>query len=140
MDHLTPLKKLRTLKSLGVPGDRANDPVFAALTTNTVVECVNTPLRDVCAKLAAYRGIQVRIDEAALIDARIDRDIGVTYTVTDFPLRTALSSMLEPRGLDWHVGQGAVVITTKKAVAQRHAGLLRLQQALPNLREVEVDW
>jgi hypothetical protein len=48
--------------------------------------------------------------------------------------------MLEPLGLDFAVRQGELIVTTRDVAAKKHPGLATLQQALPNLKQVYVEW
>jgi hypothetical protein len=142
MQHLTRLTKLRWLRSRGSRDDTVKRNVLDALRSPTLLDFVDVPLLDVCDYLQDLHRIKLQIDDVALKDAKIDRLIKVTHKTKAGgpPLRTALHSLLEPLGLDWYVGEGALVITTRDVVARRHAGIEMLQQALPNLKEVEIDW
>ncbi len=142
MEHLTPLAKLRRLRSWGSPDDLLKRKVMHALDSPTQLDFVGAPLLDVCEYLQDYHTIKLQIDDVALTDAKIDRMVKVTCNIKGkgVPFGRALRSMLEPLGLDWHVGQGSLVITTREVVAIRHAGVNRLQQALPNLEKVRIDW
>ena len=84
--------------------------------------------------------VKIEIDDAALKAAGRDKSARVTSTINSVRLNKALPTILGPLGLDWYVGQGTLVITTKEDVARKHAGLIKLQQAVPALKDVEVDW
>jgi len=142
MEHLTGLTRLRILRSVGSPDDKVKTSILEGLDMPVVVDFPNAPLVDVCDYLHDLLRIKPQIDDAALKEANLDRLVKVTYKTprNDLPLRSVLDSMLEPVGLDWYVGEGALVITTRDVVARKHAGIERLQQALPNLKEVKIDW
>jgi len=140
MKHLLPLTNLTKLVSLGSPNDPVKEKVLSTLRNPTMLEFVNTPLRDVCEYSQDLHRIKFEIDEPALKDAKTGRFRSVTCNIKGIRLRAALDALLDPLGLAWYVGPGDVVITTKAAYAIRHANLFRLQQALPNLKQVEVDW
>lgn len=147
MEHLKGLYNLTSLKSLGLPADRgAKRKVMDSLSMPTRMDFVDAPLPDVCKYLQDFHAVRLQIDGAALEEAGIDRSVPVTYTSRKLPkggnlcLDFQLSSMLEPLGLDWHVGRECLVITTEAVVAKRHARLILLRQAVPSLHEVRVDW
>lgn len=56
------------------------------------------------------------------------------------PSRVRDLALLPPLGLDFVLKPGELVITTKEAAAKKRPGLAALQQALPNLKEVVVNW
>jgi hypothetical protein len=124
----------------GVLGDALKDKPFRALRSPTKLDCAECPLVDVLDYLQDLHGIKIEINEAALKEAKIPKSREFTYDITGVPLGAFLTSMFDPLGLTWYVGPRGVVITNKAAYAKRHPNLLRLQQALPNLEDVEVDW
>jgi hypothetical protein len=140
MEHLMPLTQLRELRACGSPDDKADRIVFDALDNHTQMDFVDVPLPDVCEYLQDFHRIELQIDDAALKEAKIDKLIPVTFKTKGVPLSAALHSLLRPHGLDWYVGKDALVITTRDVVAKKHAGIERLQKALPNLKEVGIDW
>jgi len=140
MKLLMPLTNLTNLSSRGLPNDSVKNKIYNALREPTQLEFVDTPLVDVCDYLQDFHHIKFQIDQTALKEAKMLGFRELTCTIRGVPLRTALNSLLDLVGLAWHVGPGGVVITTKAAYAKRHVNLLRLQQALPNLKQVEVDW
>jgi len=139
MKHLLPLANLRTLKSCGTSGNC--DRIIDALASPTSIDYVQVPLPDVCEHLAVQHAIKLHIDDAGLDEARIDREVAVTYSSkTGIALGTALDGMLEPLGLDWVVSPNALVITARSIVARKRSGLAELKAALPRLTDVYVDW
>ena len=145
LTHLQPLRKLRKLviltrSSSDPSGIARSSKVLEQLQSPTILEFQETPLSDVFAYLQDLHGIKVEIDEAALKEAKVDRSDSVTCTCVGKDLYSALSFMLDPLGLAWHIGPRGLIITSKAAYAKQHPNLLRLKQTLPNLKEVEVDW
>jgi hypothetical protein len=144
MRHLLPLKNLRKLISRGCDGNRERVKIFSELDAPTTIQMMQAPLPDVCAYLSDLHAIKVDIDEGALEEAKIEwATMPVTCDTNNTPgvsLGIALDSMLEPLGLAWIVGENSVVITTRETVARKHNGVGELQAALPQLKEVYVDW
>jgi len=70
---------------------------------------------------------------------KLGSDIPVTRKVKRESLAVTLHILLEPLGLDWVVERGVVTITTRDIVAKRHPEVVKLQQALPNLKQVVVQ-
>ena len=140
MKHLTPLKELRTLVSYGVKADLTQKKLFDALQSPTDFEFFNVPLRDICEYIGDYHNIKVQIDEVVLKSGKFGRDIPLSCNVKAVQLGVGLDSLLEPVGLGWVVDKRTLTVTTKDTVRERHPGVIRLQQALPNLKLVIVDW
>jgi hypothetical protein len=140
MKHLTPLKELRTLIARRIESDPATHEVFHALVQLTNVEGLEERLDNVCDYLGDYHRIKVRFDEVALGSAKIDGRIPVTINVKNVPLVATLGLLLRPHGLDWTVGKGTLLITTRDIGPRGTPGTAALQQALPSLKQVYVDW
>jgi len=140
MKHLIRLTNLTTLTCHGFPSNPKKDKAIDQLRFPTHLEFVDTPLIDVCEYMQDFHHIKFEIDDPALKEAKISRLCEITLNAKGVTLRAALNSLLDPADLAWHVGQDGIVITTKAAYAKRHPNLLRLQQTLPNLKKVEVDW
>ena len=98
------------------------------------------PLQDICEYIGDYHNIKVQIDEVALKSGKFGRDIPLSCNVKAVQLGVGLDSLLEPVGLGWVVDKRTLTVTTKDTVRERHPGVIRLQQALPNLKLVIVDW
>jgi hypothetical protein len=137
---LMSLKHLRDLRSCVALNDRVKERVYNALQSPTLLDFEYTPLVEVCEYLQDFHAIKIEFDDTALKDANIDKSCEVTCNYKKVTLRAGLDLLLDPLGLAWHVGSRGVVVTTKAVYAKRHLNLLRLKQALPNLKEVEVDW
>jgi hypothetical protein len=147
MANLMPLKKLTKLYSRGFTVDSNSWRAVNALRGPTKIECIETPLPQVCEYLGNYHNFKFQFDKAALKDMIIDYDpitctddVPITCTLKNVPLDIALRTILEPLGLDWYLGQNAMVITTRDIVAKRHKGVEKLQKSLPNLKQAYVDW
>ncbi len=106
----------------------------------TQMEFINYPLQEVCQYLSDFHGIKVQVDEAALNRVKIDRDLPITFNVKNVPFGEALHSLLPHYHLDYTVGKGVLLITTGDVAAKSRPGVVALQQALPNLKLVAVDW
>jgi beta-lactamase regulating signal transducer with metallopeptidase domain len=139
MNHLAPLKELRTLIGRRVEADPATHKVFHALGQLTDMEFTDAPLHEVCKYVGDLHGITVQFDELALKRGKISREIPVTINVKNVPLAETLH-LLQSLGLDWAVGKGVVLITTKDIVARGTPGTAALQQALPSLKHAYVEW
>jgi hypothetical protein len=140
MEHLMSLTSLTELISQGPPDDRVQDRLYEALRQPTQIDLVETPLSDVCEYVGDMHNIKVEIDETALKDTDVDGSCPVTCNIRGVSLRDALDNLVDSVGLAWYVGPRSVVITGKAEYAKRHPNLLRLRQALPQLKKVWVNW
>jgi hypothetical protein len=138
MNHLTPLTELRTLIGRRIEPDPATRKVFHAIAQPTQIEFTKTTLAAVFEYLGKYHGIQVQIDEAAVSRRIMQKP--VTINVKNVPLALTLQLFLRSEGLDWTVGKGAVLITTREIIPRATPATAALQQALPGLKQVSVDW
>ena len=139
MKHLTPLNELRTLIGRRIEVDLATHKVFHALGQPTDMEFTDAPLRDVCKRVGDLHRIAVQIDEFALKSGKISKETPITINVKNVPLAETLHC-LHSLGMDWAMGKGAVLITSRDLVPRGTPGTAALQRALPSLKQVDVDW
>jgi antitoxin component YwqK of YwqJK toxin-antitoxin module len=83
-----------------------------ALDQETVLDFMQTPLRDVTSYLSDSHEIPVVIDRRALDTAGVKRDAPVTITVWGISLRAGLQLALKPLGLAVVYRHGVLLITT----------------------------
>jgi hypothetical protein len=140
MAHLQPLGKLETLHCVtsitGAKGRR----VVETLGMPTVLNYTDVPLGDLLDILADYHQIPFNLDKQALEDADFSPVVPVTAKQGSVRLREALPSILEPLGLVWTIEDGAVVVTTEEALAERRPNLTKLREAVPTLKHVTLDF
>jgi hypothetical protein len=70
-------------------------------------------LRDVMDQLASKYNIKIRLDAAALRQAKVDPNAKITFSIKDVTLRAALSLMLAEHDLAYVVRDEVLLITTK---------------------------
>ncbi|MBW3600595.1 MAG: hypothetical protein KY475_25445, partial [Planctomycetes bacterium] len=138
MAHLQPLSKLESLRC-------ARSPVLARVLAQirdiSTLECRGTPLEHVMAFLSETQGVAIRIDEPALNSVGASKDLPITTTlIYQVVFTELLDRILKPRELEWTFDNRGLVITSEAAASEGRAGLTALQEQLPNLKRVEVDW
>ena len=85
-----------------------------ALRQPTPLEFVETPLKDVVDYLKDFHHIEIQLDEKALKQAGIDDSASITINRKGVSLRSALSAMLDPLGLEFEIRDEVLLITPKK--------------------------
>jgi hypothetical protein len=102
------------------------DEIDAALRSKTEVQYLKTPLEDVVTNLYLKHRVRMAIDKAALDADGIPVDVPITAMLKDVLLASALNRILHPKGLDWTVTDGVIVITTKSATESPSYSQIRL--------------
>jgi hypothetical protein len=140
--HLSSLKKLETIQIGGSTTDslRAID----TLQTRVKLDFNEAPLREVIDYVSSRHNLLIRIDDKALQDAEISLDGSVTTSASGMSLGAALENILKLHALRWMITPAGLVITTRNKVDAKLAGIDRLRESLPNLKEVyfvvDVPW
>jgi hypothetical protein len=104
---------------------RGGDPLPAerrieeALSSPTELEFIETPLQDVVDYLKDYHKIEIQLDEKALEDLGVGKDIPVTKNLHGLSLRSALNLLLPKLGLTYVVQNEVLLITTAEDAANR---------------------
>ena len=135
MTNLSPLCKLEHFTC------RIGPQMPRVLDELTTFEFEDAPLRDVFDYFTFKHGFTYRFDDCLISGARppLEED-PVTDTGTNVVMRDAIQRILDPIGLGFRVEDDQLVITTREAAERAHAGINKLQNALPNLRDVKVGW
>ncbi len=93
--------------------------ILAALSDNTAVEFVDTPLQDAIDYLAQLHNITIIIEDQALSDAGIPTDEPINLVLSGISLRSAMKIMLEKLGLTWVIEDEVMKITTQTAADEK---------------------
>lgn len=88
--------------------------IAEALATPTVLEFIDTPLKDVANYFSDLHGIPVRISESLTKQIRQGNECPVTLNSKDCSLRSALGRILEPHGLTCEMKDGVILICPAK--------------------------
>ncbi len=109
--------------------DKKNEKLLETLKTSTSINFQATKLRSAIDMLATIHELPIVIDLDELQKAGIDPDDPISYVVDGIPLSSALSLILEPLDLGWHVTDGKITITTAKNAAGPNVEVLYAQYA-----------
>ncbi len=159
LTHIGQLTNLRTL-DLSCPISDDGMPALLSLQQLEVLRCstnpnrqatrvellrmsqyqlVDQPLRDVIDHIRDWHEMPLRFDRAAIQEAGVEPTQPVTAGIYK-RLHENLDGMLRPLGLDWCWQGDGLVVTSQEAAAETRRGLTQLEQNLPHLSEVQVDW
>ncbi|MBI4616471.1 MAG: hypothetical protein HY720_22870 [Planctomycetes bacterium] len=110
------------------PAPRERDRIERAarrLQEGVDLAAVEAPLADLIRELAARAGLEARIDPAALLALAEKGEARATVGAAGEPLSKALRELLEPRGLDYAVGDGFLFVSTSDAVYEAKVEMAR---------------
>jgi hypothetical protein len=82
------------------------------------LDFVDTPLKDLVEQLATDYGIPIQLDKAAMDEAGINGDQGVTVNLHNISLQSALKIMLKTVQLTYIIRDEVLFITTPEAAAR----------------------
>jgi hypothetical protein len=105
-------KKSRVLPP---PIQRIEERAFRSLEQPTTVDFIDLPVSDAVQFLAEYHNLSIRIDDAALREARISLDAPTTLKLNGVPFQRIVNLLLEPRGLGWYIEGSGLIVTTRAA-------------------------
>lgn len=88
------------------------EPAF--LQKPVTLDCIETPLIDVCDYLAGALSASVWVDRKALKAAGIGDESPITISLPNLPARCVLSHFTRPLELEWLVRDDRIVITTRE--------------------------
>jgi len=91
---------------------RLNSAVRRQLSQETVLEFVNTPLKDALDFISTRHKIPIWIDMTSFSEVRIDWTIPVSARHRGVPLDTALRELLKPISCTFTIQQGVLVVET----------------------------
>ncbi len=131
---------LRALVSLEKLTCRTRPELARHLNDTGVIEVIETPLADVIRYLADYYKAPFRIDTAALAAAGLNAETITITAAHSGSLRDLLDAVLLPHQLDWTTDADGFVITSARAAEHGRQGVRALQESLPNLKQIEIDW
>ena len=110
----TPLKQPVTLPTpISHPRPEAEAKILAALSANSEIELVDTPLEDAIDFLGDRWKIPVRIDRRALQEDGIAFDEPLNFQAEGIPGHSLLALMLRDLNMTWTIRRGVLVITTE---------------------------
>jgi hypothetical protein len=95
------------------PG-KAEARILAELENETVMEFIDTPLRDVVDFVRDHHGIPIVIDNPSLEEVGIGTDVPMTTNLRGISLRRALKLLLDPLDLEVLVRDEVLFITTRE--------------------------
>jgi hypothetical protein len=90
----------------------AETKIKAALALPAEIDCHETPLRDVVAKLKYRHKIEIQLDAAGLKDAGVEPETPVTKHLSGISLRAALRLLLDDLGLKYTIHNEVLLITS----------------------------
>lgn len=91
-----------------------HQPLREKLNVNLSTDFNNIPLTAAVKQLASMTELDLRVDVAALREAKIREREPVSLTLSKRRLRTVLNAMLSPLKLTWTLRDGVVWVTTPK--------------------------
>lgn len=118
---LTQIRSVHRARTNGMPAPNsqssAEKKLAAALEQNFQLTCRERPLREVVADLAKKTGVNVRLDELRLEEARVNLSVPVTCDLPPLPLQAALGRLAQSQALAeyvlaWSVRDESLVLTT----------------------------
>ena len=104
------LKRVRSPVPATVP-ELIGPAVAKVLSTDTRLEFIEAPLKDVVAFLESSHDVEVTLDTRALDDVGLGTDTPITINVRGVRLASALSLILRPLELTWTADQNGIRIT-----------------------------
>jgi len=115
------------------PHRKAEEAIRQALNRPVTFEFIETPLEAVAAYLEDTSKVRVVLDHPALSDDGIDRNVPMTLSVKDIPLRSALRLMLRDLHLTYLVRDEVLLITTpEEAETQLECRVYPVGDLLPS--------
>jgi len=102
----------------------------------TILE--GSTLSDALEFIGLQHDFPVAVDWEALEERGVDRDSPVALTLSGVTLRTALSALLEPLHLAWHVGEEALVVAPGENEAEQERDV-DAEQRIADKLEQETD-
>ncbi len=84
------------------------------LTTPVTLNFTDTPLKNVIDDLRAWQGINIFVDESALLEEGISLEKPVTIKLELVPMKSALNMLLSSSHLTWTIKDEVLQITTPK--------------------------
>jgi hypothetical protein len=97
----------------------AEREILTALERKVTVQFKETPLMEVVAQFRQHLQINVRMDEAKLLDEGVQSEQPVTLEFTNVSTASALSHLLRPLQLAWIIRGEALIITTESDASDR---------------------
>ena len=97
----------------------AEERIEKVLAQPTSFDFEETPLQDVASFLSEMHGIPIMLDKKALSDEGLDPQTGVSFSVKQVKLRSALNLMLHRHDLTYAVHDEVLEITTTAAAQER---------------------
>ena len=97
----------------------AGKRIVQALSEATVLEFIETPLRDVIDTLEDRHGIEIQLDCRALEEVGIPSDTPITKALGGVSLRSCLRLMLRDLDLTYTVADEVLLITTPEEAEDR---------------------
>jgi hypothetical protein len=94
--------------------DAAAKKLNATLDENTTLEFIDTPLSDAVEFIAANHKIQVVVKTHELDEIGIPMDVPVTLSAANVALKSGLTAMLKPLGLEYKIEDEVLKITVPK--------------------------
>ncbi len=140
MARLEPLKKLERLHWVVNITSARERPIIDALRMPIPLDFSDVPLLVVLETMGDWYQIPFKIDKEGLEAAGCSPLAPVTAKHEDVSLREALAFILEPLDLVWTIQDGAVVVTTEEALAEKWPHLAKLRKAVPTLKDVTIDF
>lgn len=113
----------------------AEAKIRAALSDNTEVEFIETPIETVVEYLQDLHGIPLVIDQPSLDSLGISSDEPITKNLRGISLRSTLNIMLRDLELTWVIRDEVLIITSVDA-AEKYA-TARVYDITPLLKDVE---
>lgn len=95
----------------------AEAKILAALQEPTTLEFIDTPLSDVIEFQKDLHGIEIQIDNRALLEVGLSSDTPITRNVKGISLRSALRLMLRDLDLTYVIRDEVLLITTPEDAA-----------------------
>jgi len=96
----------------GSEAQRKQEAIAAALNETTDIDFTDQPFDGVIAYLKAKHKIEIELDDKALADAGIGKNVVVTRYIKGITLRSALDQLLRDLDLTFNTRGGALFITT----------------------------
>jgi len=81
------------------------------LNAKTTIDVIGYPFSKLCSDLSKKHGIPITLDPKGLKEVGATRNMSITLTLKDIPLSRALTMLLKPRRLAFHVTPTGLVIT-----------------------------
>jgi hypothetical protein len=85
--------------------------IEAALKEPTIIEFVETPLKDVVEYLKDTHKVEIQLDVAGLKEAGVEDEAPTTKNIRGVPLNCSLTMILDDIGLGWEVRNDILLIT-----------------------------